>query len=150
MHRTRRAGRADGARAVAARLVAHAAELDLTPAKLLWVVDAAREAGLEEDAHRIERSLLDEQRLHVERVAEVVRRVHEREGAGAARVLGERAAELCLHEDLLEELALACEAQGDADAAAAWRDRRQRAAQAREALEAAAEAEREAAKRQGD
>jgi len=141
---------ADGARAVAARLVAHAAELDLTPAKLLWVVDAAREAGLEEDAHRIERSLLDEQRLHVERVAEVVRRVHEREGAGAARVLGERAAELCLHEDLLEELALACEAQGDADAAAAWRDRRQRAAQAREALEAAAEAEREAAKRQGD
>lgn len=139
-------GDVEGAREVAARLVGQAADLDLTPSKLLWVVDAAREAGLEEDAHRIERSLLGERRLHVERLAEVVRRVREREGAGAARALGEEVAELCLHEDLLEELAQACEAEADPEAAAGWRARSQRAAEAREALKEAAEAEAEAAR----
>lgn len=137
-------GETDAAAEAAQRLVALAAAEDLSPSKQLWVIDAAREAGLEVEAHAIECALLSAHKLHVERVTEVVRRVREQAGPEAARALAEQVARVVQHEDLIELLVALHTDLGDATGVARWSEHKQAVVAAQEALEAAAEAEQEA------
>ncbi|NRA97244.1 MAG: hypothetical protein HRU14_13655, partial [Planctomycetes bacterium] len=89
--------------------------------KLLWFADVARRLGAHAVADGIERALLDEQRLHPERVPDVVDRVLETEGAGAALEVGEAAAAGTLHPKLLDILVGASDNVGDGARAAYWR-----------------------------
>ena len=134
--RLHQAGDTEGGRAILERLQERD---DLSPARSLWVADAARELGASELADAVEARLFEERRLHVERVPELVARVLASEGPAAALALGERAAELTLHPDLLELLVEAAEAAGDAAATARWRATADEARAAREALRAPAD-----------
>ncbi len=140
-------GEQSAARELAAALVARESEGSPSPDLLLWVIDAAREAGLEEEAFGIERELFTSGRLLPARMAPFLARIREREGPEVARRLGEQAAETSLGEELLEELARTCEAQGDEEAAATWRARSEEARAAEKALEEARKAAKEAARK---
>jgi predicted Zn-dependent protease len=131
-------GDAETARDIAARLLLRD---DLSATQLLWLVDAAREAGAEDLADSTERRLLDEGRLGVERVHEVVARAVEDEGPAAAVEIGAAAAEYTRHPELLAVLAEASAKLGDEGGAAAWREAKLASEAAAETL---AEAEKEA------
>ena len=94
---------------------------DLSPTMRLWVADAAREAGRAERGDAIERELLETGRLGIGRLPEVVERVFETEGPEPALELGEAAAELTLHPDLLDVLVRVSEAAQDPDRIQHWR-----------------------------
>lgn len=114
-----------GETAEAERIVQGLAQRDeLSSSQKLWIIDAAREAGLADLADGMERKLFDDRRLHIERVPEVVKRLHETDGAEAALALGQTATEYTLHFDLLEELAVCAEELGQTDAATHWRERK--------------------------
>lgn len=91
------------------------------PSDLLWVADVARRIGKIDLGDDIERRLLDEGRLHPERVPEVVARILESEGAVAALAAGEKATAGTLHPDLLRTLVRASWALGDVARAAYWK-----------------------------
>ncbi|MCB9913969.1 MAG: hypothetical protein H6828_02330 [Planctomycetes bacterium] len=119
----------------------------------LWVVDALRVCGDEALADSMERELLVDGRLHLERLHEVVRRELERYGPEAALALGAPVTEFVLNARLLDVLVEAAETLGDAQELARWTDLRTRAVAARERLAEIAEAERlaaEAQKQQGE
>ncbi len=97
-------------------------------ATCLWVSDAAHLLGDEDLAFRVERGLLEEMRLDVERIPATVRALAQREGNEAAIALGERAAEFTLHPDLLEFLIETAEHLGRNDRASHWRAVRDQAA----------------------
>jgi tetratricopeptide (TPR) repeat protein len=134
----------DGARIIARGLLEQAGSQDLNPSQLLWVADAAREAGLRAEADGIELRLLELGSLQVERVPAVIRRQLEAEGPERALALGLPAAERIQHPDLLELLAGACETLGDEPGAEAWRTRALEAEVAKNELEAALEADKTA------
>ncbi|MBI4879897.1 MAG: hypothetical protein HY812_09605 [Planctomycetes bacterium] len=111
-----------GAAARGLEILARAAELGAPWASVcLWVSDAARLLGDQDLAFHVERGLLEEMRLDVERIPATVRAVALREGNDAAFALGERAAEFTLHPDLLEFLIATAERLGKNERAAHWR-----------------------------
>lgn len=128
----------EAARAVVGRLLARDT---FAASKQLWIADAARECGLADEAAAIERRLLEDRRLHVERVPELVARELETAGPAAALALGEPAAELIRHAELLALLVSASEALADEERASRWRAAAQEAATARTELEAAEKAD---------
>ncbi|MAG57188.1 MAG: hypothetical protein CMJ83_12920 [Planctomycetes bacterium] len=87
---------------------------------LLLVADVARRIGNPEHGDDLERGLLDQARLHPERVPEVVARIYEREGAVAALAAGEKAAIGTPHPDLLDTLIRASRDVLDPARAAHW------------------------------
>ena len=103
--------------------------------RLLWTVDLSRKLGDDASANAIERQLLAERRLHVQRVPEVVARVRQSEGPEKALALGEVAALYTLHEDLLDHLHEAAKAVGDAERAQHWAEMKTEAEEAKAALE---------------
>jgi tetratricopeptide (TPR) repeat protein len=109
--------------------------LDLSPEMELWVADAAREVGLPERGDAIERELLEAGKLGIGRLPEVVQHVLETEGPEIAMKLGQAAAELTLHPDLLEVLVRAAEAAQDEARAEHWRSMMESVEQARARLE---------------
>lgn len=130
--RTVDAGRTDDARKLLARVEELAAG---NPSRLLWAADLLRKLDDEPAADAIERQLLRERRLHVQRVPEVVARVRESEGAAEALALGEVAARYTLHEDLLDHLREAAETVGDAERTQHWTEMKSEMEAAKEALE---------------
>ena len=107
----------------------------------LWVVDVAREIGAEDTAYGIEKTLLEDRQLNLERLGEVVRRMATRDGADAALAAGESAAEITLDEDLLAALAAVATEAGKVDRAVHWEAVADEAAEAREALKPKKESE---------
>jgi tetratricopeptide (TPR) repeat protein len=103
--------------------------------QLLWVIDIARLIGRTDYADATELQLLNEGRLHIERVPEVVSRIKKTEGPEAALALGEKAAEYTLHPDLLDLLASCAEEAGKPDRAQHWKTVKQAAEKAIVALE---------------
>lgn len=87
---------------------------------LLWVADVARRLGQAAAGDDIERMLLDEGRLHAERVPDAVRRILENDGADAAIKAGEAAAAGTLHPDLMDLLVVAAHNSGNEARAAYW------------------------------
>lgn len=93
-----------GATEEADRLLAQLEELGKNAiGRVLWVADLLREFGHEERADALELKLLTEQRLHIERIPEVVARVR-KEDPKAALELAEQAAKYTLHPDLTQHL----------------------------------------------
>lgn len=97
-----RGGDAEAARTLLPLLEKTAGE---SPSLLLWVIDVARELDDVERARAIERRLLAERRLVIDRVAEVVEDVRDTEGADAALAAGEAATQWTLHPALLQLMA---------------------------------------------
>ena len=118
-----------------ARVERLAARDEVSPGLTLWIVDTARRVDLEPLAYSLERRLLEERRLHVQRVADVVRAVLAGEGPEAALALGEAVAEDTWHEGLLSALVEAAEAMGDASRVQRWSEAALEAAAARQRLE---------------
>ncbi|MEM7516490.1 MAG: hypothetical protein AAF368_06170, partial [Planctomycetota bacterium] len=111
----------------------------------LFVVDLLRECGAEALADQMERRGLEQGKLFIERLHEVVERELESAGPEAALALGAPLAEEVLNERLLEVLVRAAE-QGALEAEAAkWKARAEEAAAARKRLEEIAEEEKRAA-----
>jgi tetratricopeptide (TPR) repeat protein len=119
-----------------------AAEEELGRHYSLWVVDALRLCGDEGLADTLERDLLIDGTLQLERLHEVVRRELERAGPGAAIALGGPQTEFVLNERLLDVLVEAATAEGDPEALARWSGLRDQALAAKTQLEALEEQER--------
>ncbi len=105
------------------------------PDDLLWAADVARTVGDPKTAGDIERKLFDAERLHVERVPEVVGRILAAEGADAVLLAGEKAAAYTLHPDLLDHLVQAATDAGKLERATHWKKVRADAEQAHKTLE---------------
>ena len=79
--RLHRAGQVERAQGLARRLKAREG---LHPADQLWVVDALRQTGAGAEADEMERALLATKSLHLERVVELLDRIHGEEGVMVA------------------------------------------------------------------
>ena len=101
----------------------------------LWLADLHRKFGAEESAATIERRLLEEGRLNLGRLPEVVARIREVEGPELALTLGEPAGAYVLESVFLDELILAAEGAEKPDRAAHWTQIRAAAEAAKEELE---------------
>ncbi|QDU66133.1 hypothetical protein [Engelhardtia mirabilis] len=121
----------------AAALVERLAVREGAPFALeLWTIDALRLLGRTDEADTRERRLLEDRRLHVQRIPEVIARILEREGPEAALAAAETIADDTRMPALLDSLLAAAEAAGDEAALARWRGARAAAESAREELEA--------------
>ena len=101
----------------------------------LWIADLARKFGDEGWADAIERRLVDEGRMNLGRLPEVLARVREIDGPELALALGEPAADYSLDPDLLDELIVSAEATESNDRVTHWRERKASAEAAQEELE---------------
>lgn len=94
--------------------------------RVLWVVDLLREFGENERADRLELELLEQGRLHIERIPEVIARVREDDITGAI-TLAEKAAEHTLHPELTQALVEMYESVDQETRATHWRETREEA-----------------------
>ncbi len=102
----------------------------------LWAADLARLTGDTAGANALEDSLLAEGSLHVERVAEVLRRVGESKGNETELRRGELTWAWTAHPDVLAELGEIARETGDEDASSSWEARAAEEQAAQQALDA--------------
>ena len=108
---------------------------DVPSNALLYLIDAAREAGADELAFSVERSSYEKGELILERVAEVVAGVHQTEGAEAALAIGDDLLVYTRHPGILSALVDAAAASGDESRLVAMQELQARAKAADEHLE---------------
>ena len=101
----------------------------------LWLADLHRKFGEEAPATAIERRLLEEGRLHLGRLAEVVERVRESEGAERALSLAEPVGAYVLETEFLDAIIESAGAAENPARVARWTELRGAAEAAREELE---------------
>ncbi|MEE9392611.1 MAG: hypothetical protein V3W41_08915 [Planctomycetota bacterium] len=101
----------------------------------LWVVDLARQFGDEDRAWSIEKKLLTEDRLHLERLAEVISRWAAKDGKASALEVGERVAAWCQHPLLLDVLIQLSHELGREDRKQHWEECKQAGEAAKKELE---------------
>ncbi|MCP5021292.1 MAG: tetratricopeptide repeat protein, partial [bacterium] len=119
---------------------------DLRPHSALYLVDAARAAGAEELATKVERKLFDERELLLGRVPDVLSMVQASAGPEAALALGEERIQYTQNKGLLSAVISAAEAAGKVERLGELRDLETRATAARARLKEIREAEIAAAK----
>ena len=100
------------------------------PSHYLWQADVLRHTGREIGAFTIEEKLLEQGRLHPERIPSVVAWVLADRGPEPALALGEQWAQVCLHPDLLDLLIDIARKQNDDARATRWQEVKQAAADA--------------------
>ena len=101
--------------------------VDETPADQLLVAEALRAAGRESQAVTMERTLLDDGRLHPERVPGLVAWVLKADGAEAALALGRQLVEITLHPRLLAVMVTASQELSDDEQLSYWKQQQSEA-----------------------
>lgn len=110
---------------------------EVSSTERLWIADALRQWGDEAAAVQIEEALLEERALHRGRIASVIDRVAERDGAEAALELGEQLVEWTLDPAMLERLIALAESASRDELVASWKELRTQREAAAEELRAA-------------
>ena len=109
---------------------------DLTPTTELWVIDALKTAGSEEQALAREIKLLEEGRLHPERIVDVLRALEAQGGPEAMLAAAEGVMEFNRDEAFIELLLEAYGLLGDEASVQLWTERQATARTAEAALAA--------------